>query len=711
MMKNILKKCALLLILVCGIFFVSACAKQTNKGAQTISNEAVMQTENTGVASIALSVASGWYQTNYFSSNRLSIVSSAAVEKGTAYLWGRNFKNEVETNWLIQFHQDKTSEEYKLPLSDGGYITALDVSAGKAYYLERIDAEDGTAEWFLHTPQGKESLPWATESNNLENLKTSGNVAYMTDAEALYTCSLPDGMVIHTANAETGITGIFQKEDERIIAYCEDTGIFYELDEAGQNLLKLGKRPLLFQNSTFVPGTNSGYDCLVIGQTALFGWNIGEEEATQIISFDTYGLVASNISAFACVGDGAFVGATWRRGELEDRLFWLEAVDESEKPESEKILKIAGLSRPMVLASAISDFKALHPEYQVEYTDYAALYGEQAIQQLQIDLTQADAPDLLFVNGLPFEVYADRGLLENLYEWIDADDSISRDDFTGNLIKELESYDHHLYQIPQSYSIVTTAGTQKVAGSRSEWTYADINDELKNHESVLSAFYGEERESLALTLPLYMIHTLVDYENAESKFDSAEAVSFLTFLSNVQPHAQIQYTAENEMDALRKGEIIFAQIMILSPEMFAETEELFNGELLYPGYPDAAGGSFYLNLPMSIPITAKEKYGAWEFMKMIFSSEYYATRGGWIPLQSGFETSLKDALANGISEESIRKLKKIQENICSLAYYDEMVSDILADEAGYMFAGVKTAEETAEQINQRVQLYLTEQHG
>lgn len=40
-----------------------------------------------------------------------------------------------------------------------------------------------------------------------------------------------------------------------------------------------------------------------------------------------------------------------------------------------------------------------------------------------------------------------------------------------------------------------------------------------------------------------------------------------------------------------------------------------------------------------------------------------------------------------------------------------MVSDILADEAGYMFAGVKTAEETAEQINQRVQLYLTEQHG
>lgn len=709
-MKKISKKCVLFLLLACCILFVSACAKQMEQGTQTIPDTGI-QTEHTGAASIALSVASGRYKTNYFSSNRLAIVSEAAVEEDVAYLWGRNFNNEVETNWLIRYNRDQTSEESQLTLSNGGYITALDVSAGETYYLERLDLEDGSAKWFLHAPQGIEALTWAAEGNNLENLRIVGNTAYLTDAEVLYTCSLPDGAVINTIDAETCITDVFEGEDGGIIAYCEDTGIFYGLVEAEQKLIKLAELPLLFQNSTLVSGTNSGYDCLVLGQTALFGWRIGEESATQILSFDTYGLVANNISAFACVGDGVFVGATWKSGELEDRLFWLEPSDGAEAPENEKNLKIAGLSRPMVLASAISDFKALHPEYTVEYMDYAELYGEQAIQQLQIDLTQADAPDLLFVNGLPLETYANRGLLENLYEWIDADDSVSRDDFTKNLIKELASYDHKLYQIPQSYSIVTTAGTQQAAGSRSAWTYATVNDELANHKSVLSAFYGEERDSLALTLPLYMIHTLVDYENAESKFDSAEAISFLTFLNNVRPHVQIPYEAENEMDALRNGEILFAQMMILSPEMFAETEDLFDGELLYPGYPDAAGGSFYLNLPMSIPVAAEEKYGAWEFMKMLFSSGYYATRGGWIPLQSGFEASMQDAIANGVSKESIRKLREIQENICSLAYYDKMISDILADEVSYMFAGKKTAEETAEQIDQRVQLYLTEQRG
>ena len=275
----------------------------------------------------------------------------------------------------------------------------------------------------------------------------------------------------------------------------------------------------------------------------------------------------------------------------------------------------------------------------------------------------------------------------------------------------MESSDLNLYQLPQSYSIVTTAGLREIAGKQPEWTYAAVNDELARSQSLLSAFYGETGPSLAQTLPLYMIHMLVDYENAESKFDSPEAVSFLTFLNNVQPHVQIPYTAENELEALSRGEILFSQMMLLSPEQFAETEALFDGALIYPGYPDAVGGSFYLNLPMAIPAAAKEKDGAWAFLKMLFSSSYYATRGGWIPLQSGFETSLQEALANGAAEESIRKLADIQKNIRSLAYYGEAVSEILADETAYLFAGMRTAEQTAAQIDKRVQLYLTEQWG
>ena len=53
----------------------------------------------------------------------------------------------------------------------------------------------------------------------------------------------------------------------------------------------------------------------------------------------------------------------------------------------------------------------------------------------------------------------------------------------------------------------------------------------------------------------------------------------------------------------------------------------------------------------------------------------------------------------------------MQENIHSAAYYEEAISDILADETSYLFAGARTVEEAAARIDQRVQLYLTEQWG
>ena len=114
---------------------------------------------------------------------------------------------------------------------------------------------------------------------------------------------------------------------------------------------------------------------------------------------------------------------------------------------------------------------------------------------------------------------------------------------------------------------------------------------------------------------------------------------------------------------------------------------------------------------MAIPAAAAEKDGAWAFLKLLFSSSYYATRGGWIPLQDGFIASIQEARRNGASEESIRKLAELQKSVRNLAYYDEEISNILADETGYLFAGARTAEETAAQIDKRVQLYLTEQWG
>lgn len=79
------------------------------------------------------------------------------------------------------------------------------------------------------------------------------------------------------------------------------------------------------------------------------------------------------------------------------RLIWLTP---AEGDFSEKRL-IRWRQRRGIFSMAARDFTSLYPEYQVEFVDYEAQYGEQADQQLFMDLLYGDCPDLLFVNGLP----------------------------------------------------------------------------------------------------------------------------------------------------------------------------------------------------------------------------------------------------------------------------------------------------------------------
>ena len=200
-----------LLLILCAML-LSACSKQPKCSGQTRS-DAAAAAETTDALAVALTVVSGRYSTGFFTSDKLSVVSAAAADDGAVYLWGRNFQNEVESNWLIRYNADGTSEEYRLSLSKDGYITSLDVSAGEVYYLERVDAEDESAAWFLHTLQAQETLDWADAGNDLENLIASGALAYLTDGKTLYTCSLPEGRVLQTANTETEITTLFYRTE------------------------------------------------------------------------------------------------------------------------------------------------------------------------------------------------------------------------------------------------------------------------------------------------------------------------------------------------------------------------------------------------------------------------------------------------------------------------------------------------------------------
>ena len=282
---------------------------------------------------------------------------------------------------------------------------------------------------------------------------------------------------------------------------------------------------------------------------------------------------------------------------------------------------------------AVRDFSSLYPEYQVEFVDYEVQYGEQADQQLLMDLLYGQSPDLLFVNGLPYEVYARQGLLEDLYPWIDADETLSRTDFTQNLLRALET-NGALYRLPQTYLLETAMGLPETVGGEAGWTMAEFLDTVQAHPALTAVFAQEDGASMLQQLLLHAPEAFVDYEAAEAHFDSPD---FLRLLALAQ--RQTVPEAESVREALLTGQVLLEPLTIMHAQDFDEEYADSLNQFSFPGFPGAGRAVFYPNLPMAIPVSAQEKEGAWAFLKLLITEDRYAARGrgGWLPLQADFE--------------------------------------------------------------------------
>ena len=233
------------------------------------------------------------------------------------------------------------------------------------------------------------------------------------------------------------------------------------------------------------------------------------------------------------------------------------------------------------------------------------------------------------------------------------------------------------------------------------WSIADFLDTAQAHPEISSVFAQDDGASMIQTLLLYAPDAFVQYGAAQASFDSPEFLRLLELAKR-----QTQPEAESPREALLTGQTLLEQLMIGHAQSFEEAYADGLNQLSFPGFPGAGRASFYLTLPMAIPVNAQEKEGAWAFLKLLMTEPLYAarSRGGWLPVQADFEKKT-DAMIDPAAQ---RLLRELREQAVSVFEYDAAVSGILADELPYYFADEQTAEQIAERIQRRVQLYLDE---
>lgn len=690
-----LRKCLIgCSILLCLLTALSGCKKEA--AAKPAARTEPEQT----AAGVAVRIPSTQYRLTRTEPEGAGYGSILLPHAGGAVLVGETFTQEetetVRSSSAVRYSQDRTSTVQALPVSADGILVRAALEDDQLLYLEQT----GDEQWILHNGDAEASLDDVlTGCSYISAMAVRNDAVYFAaDAAWMIACK-PDGKLLWK-QAAPEINSFFAAQDGRLLAWARQEQAVYAVED--DTIQAVCALPTLFCTGTeqLYPGENTPYDCIICTGDVFFGWSIADAAVTQLFNCDEVGLYAMDVEAFCGIGNGQYLGLEYNPSAADEGgqyLFWLTPAegDLSEK----RIIRVAG-SRSSILSMAIRDFASMYPEYQVEYVDYDALHGEQAEQRLLMDMLYGECPDLLFVNGLPFEQYARQGLLEDLYAYLDADEALSREDLTQNLLCALET-DGALYCLPQTYLLDTAVGLQETVGGKEGWSMTVFLDTAQAHPEITSIFAQEDGQGMLELLLLHAPGTFVDYEAAEARFDSPD---FLHLLALAE--AQKGPEAEPGRDVLQSGQTLLEELMIVRAEEF---EEQYTSELqgcVFSGFPGAGQASFYLTLPMAIPVNAREKTGAWAFLKLLITEDLYAarSRGGWLPMQADFEektATMTDSAAQAL-------LRELQQAAQTVFYYDEAVQTILREELPYFLAGDQTASQIADRIQGRVQLYLQE---
>lgn len=534
---------------------------------------------------------------------------------------------------------------------------------------------------------------------------------------------------------------VIKTGDGRIFAEYSDP-------EGNSSLAEVGAEGMI--PAEFSPGISgeliSGcgeYDMFILGSTEIFAYDAGSGEAFTLVDLSASGIDAESVSGkngITVLPDGRIIltvknmtgGGFYSESDLSACI--LTAVPPEEIPDRE-LVKMYALAADPDVKRAVTDFNKNSSEYYIELTDFYDTAGDyrDKLSRMNMEMTSGSIPDIIALSGsMPAESYAAKGLLADLYGFMDNDPDFSREDYLQNIFRAYET-DGKLYKAVPGFSIQTLVGKTSIVGEDRGWTmdeFIDLADRKASDGSWQGLFETAScsKMNMLLTFMTFNFSSYMDAKTGECYFDGDDFIKLLGFCGRFPEKTvskdKIDYL--DEMNAYREDRTLLMTATIGSFRDIKTLEQTdFGGRVTFKGYPGGGNGSF-ISEDLSLAITSKaaDPQGAWEFVKYFWSEEYqerYLDEQSYnFPVKisvleraaekaktrSGSESGRPAADPN--TDEDNERMMDLIDSLTEVRSYNSYVYDIVREEAGAYFSGQKSAEETAGIIQNRASNYLAE---
>ena len=412
----------------------------------------------------------------------------------------------------------------------------------------------------------------------------------------------------------------------------------------------------------FFPGDDV-YDIYYDYNGNIYGYKFDTDTKEKVVDWLENDINSNNLNSYSILPDGRVIAFENSYDDQAQKntmqLIVLTRVDAASVV-NKTVLTFACNGLDWNMRDAIVKFNRASNTHRIVVRDYSEYNTDDdytaGIQKLNTEMLSGKLPDMIDVNtySMPVEQYAAKGFLADLYEIIDADPDMSREDFVQPVLKALESEDGKLYQLPSSFSIDTTIALDKVVGEYDDWNLASLKDAMTKLQDGASVFEVYRTKSDILSSCISRnIDAFVDWENGTAHFDSDEFKALLEFANSFPAEYDWENASDEEQDSaqnrINSGKQLMTEIYFSSFEDYLYQCTGYNGDVKFVGFPSEDGTSnhaFNIDGAIAISSTCADKTAAWGFMKQFLNEEYQSGYNVWsFPMnQNAFDKKLTEAM-------------------------------------------------------------------
>ena len=497
-------------------------------------------------------------------------------------------------------------------------------------------------------------------------------------------------------------------------------------------------------------GCGESADLIYSTNTGLNSYKVGDTEVKPMANFINSDLYINNFSRMVELTPDsflAFYSEDWESGLKAGIFTYVKPEDIVDKT----VIVLATASGfDYRTKKRVVDFNTNNSDYRIvmkDYNQYATNEDWTAgVTKLNNDIIAGNMPDILYntdYNSLPVDNYIAKGLLADIGKFIAEDPELSQVEFMQNAF-DAYSVDGVLYQVVPSFQVVTVMAKKSLVGNLSTWNMKEMQNVVNSMGPDAKAFSNMTRANFMDCVMRFCGNQFVDPTTGKCSFNTSDFISMLEFAKTLPEEFNYDddywqnYDWEKEQCQYRENlTLLYNFYMYSFGDLARDINGTFGEPVSFIGFPTESGKGSYLMCDGTYMISSKSKCpeGAWKYVRYYLTDEYQKEVSNMPVNKKMFMEKSKDALErpywidengekqyydmtmtiNGeeviidpLNQQQLDEVVNFITSVSNRYFMDTNVSNIITEEMGAYFSGQKTAQDVADVIQRRVQVYVEE---